>query len=340
MKVFLSWSGKRSQLVAEALKTWLGDTIQHVDPWISSVDIAKGARWSVDLFSELEGTNIGIICLTPENITAPWILFESGALGKTLDKSRVCTYLYELRPADLEGPLVQFQATMANEPDTLKLLHSLNDALPDDQKRTKEQVERAFERWWPDFKKALDEIPTLGSNAQNIRQDRELLEEILDIIRMQAGRSQLTERELAKSEEFSFYALFDGDDVRKFAATVKLDGRLEDDNAADWAGGAIEAEARSIEGEWLSRWSGTRRSWSTGTARVLQTGDYVLFWYDEDDSVDHPYLIVARREGKNRLVGRYVNLIVLDDSTPWVGLVVDNRRIDGRWKNGRWDFRR
>jgi hypothetical protein len=96
---------------------------------MSSEDIAKGARWSLDLLRELEDTQIGIVCLTPENLVAPWILFEAGAVGKALDKSRVCTYLHGLRPADLEGPLVQFQATVTEENDTLKLLHTVNTAL-------------------------------------------------------------------------------------------------------------------------------------------------------------------------------------------------------------------
>jgi hypothetical protein len=44
---------------------------------MSSEDMAKGAGWSVDIFKELEGAHVGIICLTPENITAHWILFEA-----------------------------------------------------------------------------------------------------------------------------------------------------------------------------------------------------------------------------------------------------------------------
>jgi hypothetical protein len=39
-------------------------------------------------------------------------------------------------------------------------------------------------------------------------------------------------------------------------------------------------------------------------------------------------------------VGRYINLGNPAITQPWVGLIVDNRRIDGRWPNGRLDFRR
>jgi hypothetical protein len=51
-------------------------------------------------------------------------------------------------------------------------------------------------------------------------------------------------------------------------------------------------------------------------------------------------LIDARREGANGLVGKYINLNNPEIMRPWIGLIVDNRRIDGRWPLGRLDFRR
>lgn len=73
---------------------------------MSSEDIEKGARWQEDLSTKLADTDLGIVCVTPENVRAPWILFEAGTLAKALDRSRVCTYLLDLRPEDLDGPLV------------------------------------------------------------------------------------------------------------------------------------------------------------------------------------------------------------------------------------------
>lgn len=344
MKVFLSWSGNRSRLIAEALRNWLNDTIPYLEPWMSSEDIAKGARWSIDLFSELEGTSVGIVCLTPENINAPWILFESGAVGKALDKSRVCTYLYDLKPADLEGPLVQFQATMANKTDTLKLLQSLNKELPDDQKRGEEQIKRAFDKWWPDLEKAIDNLPAIESDPKLIRPDRELLEEIIDLVRTQTGQLHFTEKEIKRPDRMSFNNLFDGIDILKLVAKSKLDGNEDDQNATDWTNGTNKKKALSIEGDWLSRWYGGAAggNWREGSSKILETGGYVLVWYIENASKEFPYpfMIIAKRGGKNRLIGRYVNLRYLDDSSPWVGLIVDNRRIDGQWELGRWDFRR
>src|SRR5688572_30100805 len=103
MQVFISWSGERSRMVAEALGAWLSQVIQAVDPWIS-LEIAKGTRWGAEVSARLELTRIGIVCLTPENRHADWLLFEAGAISKTKG-AQLCTFLLDLRPADIEGPL-------------------------------------------------------------------------------------------------------------------------------------------------------------------------------------------------------------------------------------------
>ena len=53
MKVFISWSGERSRLVATALHQWLPLVINDVDPFISS-DIDAGACWQSEVAAGLE----------------------------------------------------------------------------------------------------------------------------------------------------------------------------------------------------------------------------------------------------------------------------------------------
>ena len=96
MKVFLSWSGPRSKAVADAFAWWLPQVIQAIDPSISS-DIDKGKRWSDEISNQLEETKLGIICLTQDNLKAPWLLFEAGALWKAKGAS-VCTFLLDVAP--------------------------------------------------------------------------------------------------------------------------------------------------------------------------------------------------------------------------------------------------
>jgi hypothetical protein len=183
MKVFISWSGDTSKAVAEALRDWLPLVIQAVEPWMSAHDIERGARWNPALTNQLEQTKVGIICLTPDNLKAPWILFEAGALSKTVEATFVCPFLFRVGSSDLEGPLAQFQTTKAEKDDTRELMHTINKssgplALRDG------ALDQAFEKWWQNLEKRLGGI-RVGNAAANIpkRTYRQILEEILELVR-------------------------------------------------------------------------------------------------------------------------------------------------------------
>jgi len=111
--VFISWSGERSKWVAEAMRDWLPLVLQTAKPWMSATDIEKGSRGLNEVSGRLQGMKIGIVCLTPENLETPWILYEAGALSKTIDdKTRLCTYLLGgLQFQHVKPPLGMFQAT-------------------------------------------------------------------------------------------------------------------------------------------------------------------------------------------------------------------------------------
>ena len=188
MKVFISWSGILSRRAAETLREWLPNVLQAVEPWMSAEDIEKGARWSSEVATELSSTKAGILCVTPDNLEAPWLNFEAGALSKTLEKTFVSPYLINLRPSDLKGPLVQFQATEANKLDTRRLVGTLNKAL-DDSALSEKQLDKTFEIWWPELESSLQEIRSAKAPQRPQRADREILEEILALVRDQAKRN-------------------------------------------------------------------------------------------------------------------------------------------------------
>jgi hypothetical protein len=121
--VFISWSGKRSRQVAEALRDWLPNVLQAARPWLSQ-NMEKGTRSLEEIAQALDSMSVGIIRLTPENLEATWILFEAGALSKTKDaESRVCTYLLcGLKREHIGAPLSIFQGTTADENDIRKLV--------------------------------------------------------------------------------------------------------------------------------------------------------------------------------------------------------------------------
>lgn len=182
MEVFISWSGDRSKIVAEIFREWLPNVIQTLNPWISCSDIDKGSRWHLDISKKLEKANFGIICLTPENLKAPWLLFEAGALSKFIDETKICPVLLGLKDSDIEWPLAQFQSTKLNKSDLLKLIKSLNEELEND-KLSESQLEEAFNKWWPDLDEKLKAIPSTTDDAKEKRSEREMIEEILTSVR-------------------------------------------------------------------------------------------------------------------------------------------------------------
>jgi hypothetical protein len=158
MKVFISWSGEKSHNVATVLHDWLPYIIQVIKPFMSSGDILKGERWGDVLAKELEDTQFGIICLTPSNIKAPWLSFEAGALSKSIDRSFLSPFLFQVKPTDIEGPLAQFQTTTFEKEDVFNLLISINNRLESDTRLELALLRRTFETWWPQLEEALFEL--------------------------------------------------------------------------------------------------------------------------------------------------------------------------------------
>ncbi len=122
MKIFISWSGEKSKEIASVFKEWIPSVIQVAKPFFSPNDIDKGTRWFSDISEELDKTQIGLIFLTKDNLQAPWLMFEAGALSKYIDKARVCPILFGVEPTDIEGPLIQFQATRFTKEDIQKVI--------------------------------------------------------------------------------------------------------------------------------------------------------------------------------------------------------------------------
>jgi hypothetical protein len=135
-------------------------------------------------------------------------------------------------------------------------------------------------------------------------------------------------------------------EVARFAANAATLGGFADANAEPW-GTASESDG-TIEGNWSSRWNGgadptiaedAPYKWKRGGAEAKIIGERVYLLFDWDRGARRG-LIDAMRESANRLVGKYINLSNTAITRPWVGLIVSDQRIDGRWPQGRLDFRR
>jgi hypothetical protein len=192
MNVFLSWSGTLSHDVAKALVAWIPQVIQAVKPWISSQDIEKGARWFEEIGESLSSTDFGVLCLTASNLSAPWILFEAGALSKSLGQARVCPLLVNVKNADLTGPLAQFNTSGIGKEEIRKLVGTLNSRLPAEQKRSDSQLDEAFQVWWPRLEGKIAEAIELSRETEvhersvPKRKLDDVLDEILELTRLSA----------------------------------------------------------------------------------------------------------------------------------------------------------
>jgi hypothetical protein len=138
------------------------------------------------------------------------------------------------------------------------------------------------------------------------------------------------------------------DEVTLFAGSATLEQSADDENAKLWSPADISGQHDTIEGNWSSRWNGgadptisgdAANKWKQGHAEARIAGDRVYLLFDWDSGA-RKGLIDARREGPQRLVGKYINLSNPAVTRPWIGRIVNGRRIDGRWTQGRLDFRR
>jgi hypothetical protein len=190
MKVFISWSGSLSKRLGEALRDWLPGVLQVVKPYFTPSDIEKGTRWAVDIAQELDASQVGILCITRDNLHSDWVLFEAGALSKSLDKAHVCPVLFGIKSTDLAGPLKQFQATEFTKTDFHKLLTVINGRLGDS-KLSAKTLDTVFEKWWPELEQQIEELLTDegAESAEPVRSERELLVEVLELSRTMAKRS-------------------------------------------------------------------------------------------------------------------------------------------------------
>jgi hypothetical protein len=140
----------------------------------------------------------------------------------------------------------------------------------------------------------------------------------------------------------------DQEEAAAYAAAAMIDGSASDENAPAWRSAGAQDQHGGIEGIWSSRWNGgvdgmipgdAKDSWKQGRAEVRTAGERIYLLFDWNHG-SRRGLIEAKHEDGRRLAGKYINLTDPAITRPWGGLIVSDRRIDGRWTGGRLDFRR
>jgi hypothetical protein len=258
MKVFISWSGDRSKQLATALHRWLPIVIQSIEPYMSSEDIEKGTGWATSISQELEASNFGLICLTPENLSAPWIYFEAGALAKVVKQSHVVPLILALAPSDIQGPLTQFQSASLEHADMLRLLKAIN-AAGADAALEESRLETAFSALWGQFHQELKAIedssaqPPSGT-TKTAGDMGKVLEELLVLSRQQS-------QSLISSDSFRPIIAELHEELRGLRQAIARLGSMEDQSSRDRSVILKVFEAwEKVSWEWVKAYPSIDRS--------------------------------------------------------------------------------
>ena len=122
-------------------------------------------------------------CLTKDNLKAPWLAYEAGALASH-DKAKVATFLYGVSAADVAPPLGLFQATLSSsKKDVLLLVKTMNNRLPT--VLPESRLQKAFDTHWPSLESQLASIPASEARQPTKPQQdsQSILNEILAVVR-------------------------------------------------------------------------------------------------------------------------------------------------------------
>lgn len=156
--------------------------------FFSPEDIEKGDNWDKTISTELSQCNYGIICLTSDNTSAPWINFEAGAIAKSLD-SKITALMVNIKPSDIKGPLSRYQATKFEKNDFFQLVSAINKSLetPLDHRI----LQNTFDTMWTALEREANSVIEQYSSSKAVQDtskelpENEPLEEILQLLRMQ-----------------------------------------------------------------------------------------------------------------------------------------------------------
>jgi TIR domain len=252
MRIFLSWSGEQSKAVALALRDWLPLLLQRVEPWMSAAEIGAGQRWGEQIAENLRRCEFGIICCTRDNVAAPWLLFEAGALANALAADAVCPLLLGISFSDLDDPLAQFQAKKLDREGIMELALSINrksgHPLPDG------HLHELFGALWPLLQVRLDGVPACDGEPPPARPTAAVLEDLVATIRrldqrVQALAARRPTPHVNSERAHMWYPDLDRvpvEQLREFAGAMVRESSLRE--AAGRAGLGHEAVRKFVNG--------------------------------------------------------------------------------------------
>jgi hypothetical protein len=158
MTVFISWSGARSKAVALVFKEHLEHVIQGLPTFMSDKDIYSGTQWYREIGDSLRASTFGIICVTPDNTTSPWLNFEAGAIGNQTEQTRVAPVAIGMSKENLPSPLNGFNGVDLDVEGFVRLVKSIHGTRTEKAPWT--VIEAAARRQWDLMEPELNKAPT------------------------------------------------------------------------------------------------------------------------------------------------------------------------------------
>lgn len=185
MKVFISWSGDRGRSVANALAAFIKGIVQAIKPWVSDKDIDSGSVWFTEILVALKESQYGVICITPEKLDAPFLLFEAGALASHFGKARVAPLFIGVNPDSLKPPLTQFHGRHCDEAGIQRLVLDIAKAARELKVDviSDEEIKRLWPTQWPILEAEIRKVLQSGIPHTAPLKPDEVNRELLNTVR-------------------------------------------------------------------------------------------------------------------------------------------------------------
>lgn len=189
--IFISWSGVRSKLAAEAFHDFFELFFRDFRPRIYlSSGTEKGIEWYENMVGALKTADFGFLLLTEENCAevSPWMMYEAGVLSETAGKSHVMTFLLNTSSDNIPGPLRRIQSTAFDRKEITSLvvrmyrLYKEKYHLPSEGKYDSDEVLRAYaEAFYVELERILKTAATMKVPDSPTEQARKREERLLQL---------------------------------------------------------------------------------------------------------------------------------------------------------------
>lgn len=207
--IFISWSGNYSKIIAEELKRVIEQDVfakENVRCFVSTMDIASGEDWYNKIKNELRKSKLGIICITKENVKAPWLYFEAGALvGHNM---RVVPLLVNCDQRSLEhtpiqsNQSIQFYTTerFLKMLDDIRAMFGFLGELKEEERENR--YNRAYDKMKQNLKPILEEMKGKRYFSERYIYPPEIHTMTMDTVYISAPMSTLSDGEYKEQQAF------------------------------------------------------------------------------------------------------------------------------------------